>query len=288
MGDSRITVGSVEVSHLYDLVVDYPMTLDQLFPNVSAEAWEPHRREHPSLFGPGNAWRYHVGSYVVRSGGRTVLVDTGIAQGYATWLRAARQLPDRLRAAGVSPEEVETVVFTHLHPDHVGMNLQQAGGQYRPTFPRARYISHRADWDTFHQPEVQAALAGLAGAYVEQTLTPLESLGVLDLADGERSLTEELTLLHTPGHTPGSMSVLIVSGDERAIIVGDALAHPAQVEHPDWGLAFDSDGETAERTRRQLLDRIEAEGMTMSACHFPEPGFGRVVRLEGRRFWQGL
>src|SRR5262249_32872269 len=111
---------------------------------------------------------------------------------------------------------------------------------------------------------------------------------VLDLADGERSLTEEVTALHTPGHTPGSMSLLIASGGERAIIVGDAIAHPAQVEHPDWGFAFDFDGETALRTRDQLLDRIEAGGRPFAPCHFPEPGFGRVVRLDGRRIWQAL
>ena len=291
MGDGRMTVGNVEVSHLYDLVADFAMTLDQLFPTVPAEAWEPYRREYPSLFGPGNAWRYHAGCYLIRSRGRTILVDTGVGPSslaMATWLGTGGQLLDRLRAGGVSPEEVDTVVFTHLHPDHVGWNLQQEDGQYRPTFPRARYVAHRADWDTFQRPEVQQAMAGVAGAYVEQTLTPLESLGALDLADGERVLTEEVTALHTPGHTPGSMSLLIASGGERAIIVGDAIAHPAQVEHPDWGIAFDSDGETALRTRGQLLDRIEAEGLVLSACHFPEPGFGRVVRLEGRRSWQAL
>lgn len=84
------------------------------------------------------------------------------------------------------------------------------------------------------------------------------------------------------------MSLLISSGSERAIIVGDAIAHPAQVEHPDWGFGFDFDGETAQKTRGQLLDRIEAEGLILTACHFPEPGFGRVVRLEGRRTWQAL
>ena len=180
------------------------------------------------------------------------------------------------------------VVFTHLHPDHVGWNLLEDGGAYRPTFPRARYVAHRADWDTFRKPEVRQALEGVAGDFFAQTLEPLEALGVLDLADGERSLTEEVTTLHTPGHTPGSMGLLISSGGERAIILGDALVHPAQVEHPDWGFAFDFDGETAVRTRNSLLDRIEAEGLVLSACHFPEPGFGRVVRLEGRRLWQAL
>jgi glyoxylase-like metal-dependent hydrolase (beta-lactamase superfamily II) len=131
-------------------------------------------------------------------------------------------------------------------------------------------------------------MEGVAPAYVPQSLTPLEGLGALDMTDGERSLTSEVTALHTPGHTPGSMSLLITSGDQRAILVGDAIAHPAQVEHPDWVFAFDFDGETAQQTRGQLLDRIEAEGLIVSACHFPEPGFGRVVRLEGRRSWQAL
>jgi glyoxylase-like metal-dependent hydrolase (beta-lactamase superfamily II) len=288
MSAERITVGKVEVSHLYDLVADFPMTLDQLFPTVPATAWEPYRRDYPDLFGPGNAWRYHAGCYLLRSGGRTLLVDTGVGPstlGMAAWVQTGGQLPERLRTAGCAPEDVETVVFTHLHPDHVGWNLQGDAGQYRPTFPRARYVAHQADWDTFQRPDVQA---GLPFSYVDQTITPLQSLGVLDLIHGERSLTEELTLLHTPGHTPGSMSLLIVSGGERAIIVGDAIAHPAQVEHPDWGIVFDFDAETALRTRNQLLDRIEAEGLTLTACHFPEPGFGRVVRLEDRRSWQGL
>ena len=149
-------------------------------------------------------------------------------------------------------------------------------------------MAHRADWDTVRRPEVQQELAAIAPGYVGQTLTPLESLGVLDLADGDRVISAEVTALHTPGHTPGSMSLLVASRGQRAILVGDVIGHPAQVEHPDWNVIDDMDGPHAERTRRQLLDRIEAEGLVLSANHFPEPGFGRVVRLEGRRFWQAL
>src|SRR5687768_2286135 len=185
MGDASMTVGNVEVSHPYDLVADMPMTLVQLFPTVPSAAWEPYRREYPGLFGSGNAWRYHAGCYLIRSEGQTILVDTGVGPsslGLATWLGTGGELPDRLRAAGVSPEDVETVVFTHLHPDHVGWNLHRDGGQYRPTFPRARYLAHRADWETFHQVEVQRAMEGVAPGFVQETLTPLEALGVLDLA----------------------------------------------------------------------------------------------------------
>ncbi len=292
MAEGRLTVGNVDVLALTDGGGDFPFPLSQLFPDVSAEAWAPFRQRYPELFGDPDTWRNHYGCYLLRSQGRTILVDTGIGSqatnpGMVTMLAGGvdGRLMAELQAAGVRPEDVDTVFFTHLHPDHVGWNLQQEdGGRYRPTFPRARYVAHRADWDTFRRPEVQQALAGVAGAYVEQTLTPLESLGSLDLADGERVLSEEVTALHTPG----SMSLLIASGGERAIIVGDAIAHPAQVEHPDWGIAFDFDAEAALQTRNRLLDRIEAEGLTVTACHFPEPGFGRVVRLEGRRTWQAL
>jgi hypothetical protein len=84
------------------------------------------------------------------------------------------------------------------------------------------------------------------------------------------------------------MSLLIASGNERALVTGDSIVHPAQVDQPEMAFSFDYDGETAQRTRQRLVDRIEAEGLILSACHFPEPGFGRVVRLEGRRSWQAL
>src|SRR6266849_3218874 len=175
MGDSSITVGDVEISHLYDLVADFPFprTLDQAFPTVPAEAWEPYRREYPSLFGPGNVPRFHVGCYLIRSRGRTILVDTGVGPsslGMAKLFGTGGHLPDRLRSAGVSLQDIDTVMFTHLHPDHVGWNLQQEGGQYRPTFPRARYVAHRADWDTVQRVEVQQELAAIAPGYIEQTL----------------------------------------------------------------------------------------------------------------------
>lgn len=207
MSDGKMTVGNVEISHLYDLVADFPLTLDQLFPAVPAEAWEPYRQAYPELFGPNNAWRYHAGCYLIRSDGQTILVDTGVGPsslGLAAWIGTGGALPDRIREAGVSPEEIETIVFTHLHPDHVGWNLQPENGGYRPTFPKARYVAHRADWETFQLPEVQQAMEGVAPGFVQQTLSPLESLGVLDLADGERSLTSEVTALHTPGHTPAA------------------------------------------------------------------------------------
>jgi glyoxylase-like metal-dependent hydrolase (beta-lactamase superfamily II) len=128
----------------------------------------------------------------------------------------------------------------------------------------------------------------MMGAHIPSTVTPLESLGVLDLLAGEKALTDEVTAFLTPGHTPGHMSLLISSEGEKALITGDAMGHVAQVTEPGWCEVFDSDQQLAQRTRENLLDRIEADGMKIAAGHFPAPGFGKIVRLEGKRYWQAL
>ena len=121
----------------------------------------------------------------------------------------------------------------------------------------------------------------------EETLAPLETLGVLELLSGEQALTSEITAIPMPGHTPGSMGLAIVSGGQRALIIGDVTTNPAQVTEPDWVFAFDMDPVRAVQTRKQMIERAEAEHALLIACHFPHPGHGRVIRLEGRRYWQG-
>ena len=292
MAESKLSVGNVEVLALTDGEGDFPFPLSQLFPSVSAQDWAPFRQRYPELFSGPDTWRNHYGCYVLRSQGRTILVDTGIGSqttnpGMINTLAGGvdGRLMAELQAAGVRPEDVETVFFTHLHPDHVGWNLVQGGANPRATFPRARYVMHQADWEAFKRPEVQASFPF---SFWEETLAPLETLGVLELLAGEQPLTSEITAIPTPGHTPGHMSLALVSGGQRALIMGDVAIHPAQVTEPSWSVLFDMDQALAARVRRQFLDRVEAEGATLVACHFPAPGFGRLVRLEGRRYWQGF
>ena len=117
---------------------------------------------------------------------------------------------------------------------------------------------------------------------------PLADLGLVEFMDGEHSLTRALTTVPTPGHTPGHMSILVTSGGEQALVLGDAAHSPVQLEQPDWVSRADMDPDLTRRTRRALLDRLEREKITVAAGHFPAPGFGRIVRLQGRRYWQGL
>jgi glyoxylase-like metal-dependent hydrolase (beta-lactamase superfamily II) len=115
-----------------------------------------------------------------------------------------KRLMSELHSAGVRPEDIDIIFFTHLHPDHVGWNLRGSGAG--ATFPSARYVINQADWDTFGTPAFQEQIPF---KFWEETLGPLEKLGVLDLITGERALTDEIMAISTPGHTPGHMRYLI-------------------------------------------------------------------------------
>jgi glyoxylase-like metal-dependent hydrolase (beta-lactamase superfamily II) len=180
---------------------------------------------------------------------------------------------------------VDIVVLSHLHPDHVGGNLRRDGDDVQLAFPRARYLVNAADWTAFHDVEVQRHFPF---AFVDQTITPLETLGALDLFAGDHAATEEVTLRAAPGHTPGHTTARIQSRGAQAVLVADALVHPAQVTEPGWSSMFDMDPDQDRRTRRELLDELESENLLFAASHFPEPSFGRIVRDDGRRYWHPL
>lgn len=276
--------GAVRVMALQDAVVDYPWPLEQLFPGVPDAAWEPFRERFPAAFAAPDVYRSTYRCYLLQSQGQTLLVDTGMGPDdspLAAVFGHGGKLMAALAEAGVSPEDVDTVVLTHLHPDHVGGNVLDG----RLAFPQARYVASRADWEHFHDPEVQAHFPF---EFVGRSITSLEELGALELFDGEHALTDELTIEPTPGHTPGHTIIRIDSGGERALLVADAVLHPAQVTDPNFSSMFDTDPETDQRTRRALLDRLESEQLVFSASHFPDPVFGRVVREGDARFWQPL
>jgi glyoxylase-like metal-dependent hydrolase (beta-lactamase superfamily II) len=292
MSDRNLLIGNVEIVRIVDAIIDYPFPLDELYPGVPVEAWDLWREEYPTTFATEKTHRLVYTCYVLRAAGQTILVDTGLGPAWAPlaimWQQtnAARQafgLLDELQAAGVRPEEVEMVFLTHLHPDHVGWNLLKENGQSRLTFPRARYVMHQADWEAFHTPEMKASFPF---DYIGVHVTPLEHLGALELLSTDGDLAPGIAVIHTPGHTPGHMSVVISSQGQHAILVGDAFVHPAQITEPTWDSMFDVDKETAHRTRRDLLELITAADAIVYASHFPAPGIGRIVRRDQLYYWQ--
>jgi glyoxylase-like metal-dependent hydrolase (beta-lactamase superfamily II) len=190
---------------------------------------------------------------------------------------ATGALLNDMREKGVDPASIDIVVHTHLHGDHVGWNLAPDG---KPNFPKARFIAPQADWDYFK--------ADLQNQAQMQQVMPLERMGLLELVSGEKAINAEVTTYPTPGHTPGHQSIMVSSAGERILITGDLAHHPAQVDQTDWNSAFDMNPSTTARTRADMFAQIEADGVKVAFCHFPEAPFGQLVRLGAKRIWQAI
>lgn len=288
MPHSTLTVGSVEITVLHDSEVALPF--ERTFPDVPPEAWAPYLERYPEAYSGGDSLRVHFECYLVRSQGRVLLVDTGLGNATSNPAVVANigggvdgVLLTELAAAGFQAEDVDTVFITHLHPDHVGWSVTRTGGEESATFPNARYIANEADWAAFDTPK-DSEIFGYD--WWAETVAPLRRLGVLDLITGETELTGELMVTPTPGHTPGSMSMIVNSGGERAFIMGDVFHGPAQVTETDWVFHYDMDPVKAGETRKDMLTWAEQNNAAIAICH--HSGFGRVIREAGKRYWQAL
>ena len=279
MANHKMTIGNVEIVSLSDGILEFDLC--NFFPTIPNDNWQPYE----SHLTADHHVQFNLGSFLIRSDGRTILVDTGMGPKPADAPETPwGKLMDDFRAHGLRPDDIDMVVLTHLHRDHVGWNLLSENGKYEPTFPNARYWMSTKDWEACHQAAVQPERFPNAPTCV----WPLEQLGLVELMNGEHTLTRDLTAIPTPGHTPGHMSIMITSQGERALILGDVVHNPAQVHETDWVSRADMDPDQTRVTRRTIMEQLEQEGITAASGHFPAPGFGKVVRLEGRRYWQGL
>jgi len=283
MAGNRVTIGNVEITSLSDGILEFDLC--NFFPNhKSDDEWQGYRQHLVD----GHKVRFNLASYLIRSDGRTIIVDTGMGARPADAPDAPwGELMNDFQAHGIRTEDIDMVVMTHLHRDHVGWNLvppAQEGGKYVPTFPNARYWFSTRDWEACHDPDIMPARFPNAPASV----WPLEDLGLIEFMDGEHVLTSELTAFPSPGHTPGHMSIMVSSQGERAIILGDAIHNQAQVNETDWESRADMDPEQTRITRGKLMEQLETEDILGIIGHFPYPGFGKVVRAAGRRYWQPL
>lgn len=209
---------------------------------------------------------------VVDTGDRRILVDTCVGEnreGLALPSQAS-SFPDALAAAGYAIEDIDTVLCTHLHFDHVGWNTRLVDGEWVPTFPHARYLFGRLEWDHWQ-------VAGSDYINVDDTVRPVVEAGLADLVETTHQVCEHIRLVPTPGHTPGHVSVIVESGGERAVITGDMAHHPLQFAEPDIGAPADSDSPEAVVTRRTFLAEWAADGALVIGTHFAGRTAGHVV-----------
>lgn len=222
-----------------------------------------------------------IQTYVVRTPRHTILIDTGVGndkvrEGSPNWHMRRGTYLDDLRAAGVSPEQVDFVLCTHLHVDHVGWNTRLVNGRWTPTFPNARYVIAGAEWE-FWKSESDAGTEEYG--CIADSVVPVVEAGQAELVNDDYAVGEYLRFEPSRGHTPGHVCVRLRTGGGEAVFSGDLMHRTVQVAEPQWSSRFCHDPAQAARTRKAFVERHADTGVLVAPAHFPTPGF--IVREAG-------
>jgi glyoxylase-like metal-dependent hydrolase (beta-lactamase superfamily II) len=266
-------LGSVTIDRVLDIdEIFFPS--DYLFPDATRSAVDElsHGFVDEQFDRDSGMMRQAFAAYLIRGAGPTVLVDAGVGRGkhrpFHPWHRRTDDYFLRnLAAVGCTTADVDYVVSTHLHADHVGWNTELVDGVWVPTFERARYLLARPeiamlDEEYVADPEV------CLGSY-RDSIVPLREHGVADLFDDEHHLSDEISLSVRPGHTPGTTVVRVASGSETAFITGDVIHHEVQLLKPEWSSAFCFEFDRAAAVRRRTLTEVAETGAILMPAHFP-------------------
>jgi len=281
-------VGAFECMAVSDGTLTYtpptfppPTTL--LFSNAPRGDLEHTLRQHNIQ---PEHWTEWISAYIcllVNTGEHRVLVDTG-ADGLDP---NTGKLLQNLQAEGIAPEDIDMVILTHCHPDHIGGNTLDEG---KLAFPNARFAMWKDEWDFWTSEEaevkldehVREVLLGVA----RKNLPPIQDR--LDLIEREGEILPGIQAIAAPGHTPGHMALVISSGREQLLYISDTVLHPIHLEQPEWCAAVDFAPDQVVATRRRILNRAAAEKALVLAFHFPFPGLGHIVQKGDGWEWQPI
>ena len=221
--------------------------------------------------------------FVLASRGRRVMIDTCIGadrqREFDVFCNLKSTFLEDLAAAGFPRETVDTVLCTHLHFDHVGWNTHKVGDRWVPTFPQARYLFGKREWD--HWLHLRRTGGYHHMEHLTDSIDPILEAGLAQFVEPDHRITDEVWLEPTPGHTPGHVSVHISSRGEEAVITGDLMHHPIQFAVPDSQVNFDMDKLQGARTRRAFMERYQDRKALVIGSHFCDPTSGFIVRDGG-------
>ena len=227
-----------------------------------------------------------LNSLLIRSEGKLILVDTGVgtksvrAPG-AMVIEESGRLLENLGREGVSADEIDIVVNTHLHFDHGGGNTVMADGVPVPAFPRARYFIAKGEWEAASHPNERTR-----GTYLLENFEPLQDAREVELVTGDVELAKGVRLLPAPGHTEGHCVIELESGGRYGLCVGELSQLPVMLERLAWISAFDVLPLVSLSTKRRMMDWAVEKRALLISVHAPFPGLGRLVAEEGgRRKW---
>ena len=285
----RFKLGRFECTAIADGMLNYP--LESMFANVSREQIVEVLRQH-SL--PTEHITTPYTCLLVDTGQHKVLVDTGAGNigvlaprmfpsiDHSTTVTG--KLPGNMRALGIQPSEIDTIVITHAHPDHVGGTLDEAGGL---VFPNAHYFISRDEWEFWVSDAAAAQAPASMVNIARQNLAPLQDRMTL-IGDGAE-IVPGIRAIATPGHTPGHIALSISSDGHQVLHISDVVLYPLHLEYPEWVPVFDISPEQAAASKHRIFDRAAEEHALVFGHHFPPfPNLGYVHKLEAGWQWQPM
>ena len=272
-------VGDVEIARIAE-IYGFADNISMLLKDETAEFVKQFAWLRPHFATPEGLMILSFQCFVLRSQGKNVMIDTCIGadrkREYDVFCNLKTTFLEDLTVAGYPPSTIDTVLCTHLHFDHVGWNTHLVNGRWVPTFPNARYLFGKKEYD--HWVHMRNTGGYHDFEHMHDSIDPVIEAGLVDYIGPEHKITDEVTLFPTPGHTPGHVSVLIRSRGEEAVITGDMLHHPIQFIDPQRHGNFDMDKELGGRTRQEFVDRFSDTKTLIIGSHFAEPTSGWIER----------
>lgn len=281
---TQITLGAVTIHRVLEQEGPF-FDAATFFPSLSAEELAEHRKWlEPTYIDPATGKVVLcVQSYVVKTPHHTILVDSCVGNhkprpSNAAWDRmSSDRYQTNLAAAGVTVDDIDYVMCTHLHPDHVGWNTRLKDGRWVPTFPNARYLF--ADREYAHWSEKEK-IDSETCPWITDSVLPIVAANRADLVASDHQLNDLVMLVPTPGHTIDHFSVHVGKPGEDAFITGDMVHSPLQTRYPEIGMRADYDSVMAGRTRRTIFGRFCDTPTLICTAHFPSPSTGRLTRWD--------
>ena len=270
-------IGKVTVTKIVEMEVTGGSRF--ILPQATYEEILPISWLQPHFADERGRLKMSIHALVVETPDRRILVDTCLGNDkerrrIPTWNNLQGPFLSDLAAAGFPRESIDTVLCTHLHVDHVGWNTMLVDGKWLPTFPNARYLMGRVEFEHWRS---QAGRDDMEAIFAD-SVKPVYEAGLVDLVETDHRVCDKIDLVPTIGHTPGHVSALIRSEGEEALITGDFMHHPCQIAHPEWCSTADSDPVQAQQTRERMLDELSKRPVLVIGTHFAGATAGRIVR----------
>ncbi len=238
----------------------------------------------PHFVNPEGKLVMSIHALVVETPNHKMIVDTCIGnnkkRNIPTWTNLQLPFLEDLKEAGYGRKDIDTVMCTHLHVDHVGWNTMLIEDKWLPTFPNARYLIGREEYEYWDKAEP----GELNGGVMDDSVRPIFEAGLADLVEMDHQVCDEVRFEPTTGHTPGHVSIHISSEGEEALITGDCIHHPCQIEQIDWASSADFDQQASTATRRHLMETYADKKILIIGTHFATPTAG-YLKSKGGSYW---